>query len=133
MSRPPKRTSPSARAPGTVSCMRLRQRSSVDLPQPDGPMIAVTSPVGTAKVTSRTTRDEPKYASSDSTPIAGVAACAASLDISTGIGTSRSAVSVTSKSKPASRRDAGGETDDEDESEEDERARPGLCVPAVVG
>ena len=36
-------TSPSTRAPGISSCMRLMQRTSVDLPQPDGPMIAVTS------------------------------------------------------------------------------------------
>ena len=36
-------TSPSARAPGISSCMRLMQRTSVDLPQPDGPIIAVTS------------------------------------------------------------------------------------------
>ena len=35
-------TSPSARAPGISSCMRLMQRTSVDLPQPDGPIIAVT-------------------------------------------------------------------------------------------
>ena len=31
------------RVPSTRSFMRLRQRSSVDLPQPDGPMKAVTS------------------------------------------------------------------------------------------
>ena len=35
-------TLPSARAPGISSCMRLMQRTSVDLPQPDGPIIAVT-------------------------------------------------------------------------------------------
>ena len=29
-------------APGTSSCMRLRMRRNVDLPQPDGPMSAVT-------------------------------------------------------------------------------------------
>ena len=34
--------SPSACAPGISSCMRLMQRTSVDLPQPDGPIIAVT-------------------------------------------------------------------------------------------
>jgi hypothetical protein len=28
--------------PGISSCMRLMQRTSVDLPQPDGPIIAVT-------------------------------------------------------------------------------------------
>ena len=37
------RTAPVARAFGTSSCMRLMQRTIVDLPQPDGPMIAVTS------------------------------------------------------------------------------------------
>src|SRR5882672_10881009 len=35
-------TLPSARAPGISSWRRLRQRTSVDLPQPDGPMSAVT-------------------------------------------------------------------------------------------
>src|SRR5215469_9381889 len=34
-------TSPSARASGLVSCMRLRQRMKVDLPQPEGPITAV--------------------------------------------------------------------------------------------
>ncbi len=38
------RTRPSKRAPGISSCMRLMQRTIVDLPQPEGPMIAVTSP-----------------------------------------------------------------------------------------
>ena len=42
-SSPWRRTLPSARAPGISSCMRLMQRTIVDLPQPDGPMIAVTS------------------------------------------------------------------------------------------
>ena len=32
---------PSARAPGISSCMRLMQRTTVDLPQPDGPISAV--------------------------------------------------------------------------------------------
>ena len=35
------RTRPVARASGMVSCMRLRQRTKVDLPQPDGPITAV--------------------------------------------------------------------------------------------
>ena len=37
-------SSPSMRTPSIRSFMRLRQRSSVDLPQPDGPMKAVTWP-----------------------------------------------------------------------------------------
>ena len=36
------RTEPSTRAPGTMSFMRLSERRNVDLPQPDGPMSAVT-------------------------------------------------------------------------------------------
>ena len=39
-------TLPSERAPGISSCMRLMQRTIVDLPQPDGPMMAVTSLAG---------------------------------------------------------------------------------------
>ena len=34
--------SPVTRHPSMVSFMRLRQRMKVDLPQPDGPMMAVT-------------------------------------------------------------------------------------------
>src|SRR6185503_6692526 len=116
MSRPSKRTSPSTRVPAPVSCMRYKHRNNVDFPQPDGPMIAVTSPVGTANLTSRTTRDAPKYASSASTPIAGT--CAGS---------------VAAGSKAGTGSEAGREADDEDETEEDERPRPGLRVPVVVG
>src|SRR5437870_12943302 len=43
MSSPLRRTLPSTLALGIVSCMRLRQRINVDLPQPDGPMIAETA------------------------------------------------------------------------------------------
>src|SRR5438270_10020388 len=34
-------TVPSTRVSGSVSCMRFRQRTKVDLPQPEGPMMAV--------------------------------------------------------------------------------------------
>ena len=36
-------TAPSTREPGTMSFMRFSVRRKVDLPQPDGPMSAVTS------------------------------------------------------------------------------------------
>src|SRR5688572_8686620 len=39
---PSSSTLPSARAAVISSCMRLRQRMNVDLPQPEGPMMAVT-------------------------------------------------------------------------------------------
>src|ERR1700742_1933220 len=142
MSRPPKRTSPSTRAPGAVSCMRLRQRSSVDLPQPDGPMIAVTCPGSTANDTSLTIRAAPKNASSDTAAIAALlgststagcviafadsaalAAMLASSASTIGTPTSRS---IAAESELGPRRKPGCETDDEDEAEEDDGARPGL-------
>src|SRR4051812_12576282 len=42
MSSSSSRTLPVTVAPGITSCMRLSDRKSVDLPQPDGPMNAVT-------------------------------------------------------------------------------------------
>ena len=48
----PRSTLPSTRQPSMRSFMRLRQRRSVDLPQPDGPMNAVTLPAGMSSVMS---------------------------------------------------------------------------------
>src|SRR5437899_10501328 len=42
MSSPSSRTLPSIFAPGTTSCKRLMARRNVDLPHPDGPIMAVT-------------------------------------------------------------------------------------------
>ncbi len=52
MSSPSNRTSPVERAIGIVSFIRLMQRSKVDLPQPDGPMKAVTARSGISRSTS---------------------------------------------------------------------------------
>ena len=50
---------PSTRAVGTRSFMRLIERSSVDLPQPDGPMNAVIRCLGMSIVTSLMARKAP--------------------------------------------------------------------------
>jgi hypothetical protein len=42
MSSPSRVSRPSTLAPEISSCMRLMERRNVDLPQPDGPMRAVT-------------------------------------------------------------------------------------------
>ncbi len=42
MSWPSRRIFPSIRVPGMTSFMRLRVRMKVDLPHPEGPMMAVT-------------------------------------------------------------------------------------------
>ena len=54
MSSPSSSTLPSTRAPGITSCIRFSDRSTVDLPQPDGPMNAVTLRGGTERLTSCT-------------------------------------------------------------------------------
>ena len=53
-SSPSSRILPSARAPGISSCMRLMHRTTVDLPEPDGPIIAVTWLGAKSRVTSLT-------------------------------------------------------------------------------
>ena len=62
MSSPSSSTSPASDAEGTSSCMRLSRRRNVDLPQPDGPMRAVTSPAGMARSTPSSTRLSPNQA-----------------------------------------------------------------------
>ncbi len=52
-------TEPSTRPPGITSCIRLRVRSTVDLPQPDGPMKAVTERGSTVIVTPSTALKSP--------------------------------------------------------------------------
>ena len=50
---------PSTRAPGITSCMRLIERRNVDLPQPDGPISAVTVCGRIVMFTPSTARNEP--------------------------------------------------------------------------
>ena len=52
-------TVPWTYAPGITSCMRLRVRRKVDLPQPDGPMNAVTDRGSTDIPTSATALKSP--------------------------------------------------------------------------
>lgn len=52
-------TSPWTWAPGMTSCMRLSERRKVDLPQPEGPMRAVTDRGSMVTETSFTARKSP--------------------------------------------------------------------------
>ena len=108
----------------------------------DGPMIAVTCPVCTSNDTSRTTRAAPKYASSDSTamhtsrrrPPRALLGHRRRLDGHVARRRRRWHFALNRRRvRTGSACESRGETDDEDESEEDERARPGLRVPVVVG
>src|ERR1700722_8103189 len=155
MSIPSSTTSPLTRAVGTVSCIRLRHRSNVDLPQPDGPMIAVTSRSGKSNDTLRTACVLPKNASSlptaRATRAARSAACALgvlgrfSRNATAGEATGPTPLTpvvvagcvIVLIPAPGAELAAGGEpgdeADDEDEGDEDEGAGPGLGVPFVVG
>ena len=53
MSVPSSSMMPVTRAIGMVSFIRLMQRRKVDLPQPEGPMSAVTWLAGTSRSTSK--------------------------------------------------------------------------------
>ena len=50
---------PSTRPPGITSCIRFSVRRKVDLPQPDGPMNAVTVRGSTVIETSSTALNAP--------------------------------------------------------------------------
>ena len=72
---------PLTRAPGMRSLIRLKQRSSVDFPQPEGPMKAVISRDGMSRVTSWITCFSPYWKRRFSTEMAGIAADGESLTI----------------------------------------------------
>src|SRR5437763_4821222 len=67
MSCPSRRTWPDTRALGTTSCMRLSERRNVDLPQPDGPIRAVTCLGSTVMLTSARAWNAPNQALRPST------------------------------------------------------------------
>src|SRR6266550_7449326 len=105
------RTSPCTLAPGVSSCMRFRQRSSVLLPHPEGPMIAVTVCAGNRSDTSRTARCVPNSA----------VRCAVS---------SRSRV-LADATIALPRDPTGPKRNGEYETHEHERGRPGEPVPLI--
>ncbi len=59
MSSPSSNTDPASVAIGTSSCMRLSVRRKVDLPHPEGPISAVTTPASILMLTPSSTLREP--------------------------------------------------------------------------
>src|SRR5678815_4217148 len=132
MSWPSRLTEPATRAVGTVSCMRLRHRSSVDLPQPDGPMIAVTSRSRNVIETSRTASADPKNAQSALASRRIRSAPAAAGGATAAVGRGARGGSVATATKSGARCKAGCQADDEDNANENERASPGERVLLIV-
>src|SRR5256712_10255781 len=94
--------------------MRLRHRMNVDLPQPEGPMIAVTALGAIASPMSRRTWRVPNQALRSLTRIP-------------------SAMPSPHRAVAAARRDSRRETDQEDQGDQHQRAGPRLAVPVVEG
>src|SRR5229473_2242948 len=109
------RTRPVARASGIVSCMRFRQRTKVDFPQPDGPITAVAWLAATVMLMSCRAWVLPNQAFSLSTwmptPIISVRS-----------------LKHTSTGHKTHRADRG-----DNEHNQDQRSRPGQAVPFVEG
>src|ERR1700745_2787416 len=110
---PSARTLPVTRAPGTTSCIRLRHRMNVDLPQPDGPMTAVTALGAMVTPIPCKTCALPNHALRSRTMIP-------------------SAMRLSYPREAAARGDAGREAHHKYQADEHERSRPGLAVPVVV-
>ena len=76
MSRPATSMTPSVRTVGTKSHMRLKVRSSVDLPQPEGPMNAVARFFGMSSVTPLSAWNSPYHRLKSRMEIMGASAWA---------------------------------------------------------
>src|SRR5881409_2331141 len=94
--------------------MRLRHRMNVDLPQPEGPMIAVTAFGAIASPMSRRTWASPNQALRSLTRIP-------------------SATRSPHRAVAAARRDPRCEADQEDQRDQHQRAGPRLAMPVVEG
>src|SRR5207244_5497774 len=106
MSSPSSRILPSTLAPGTTSCVRLMARRNVDLPQPDGPIIAVTCLGSMAMLTSARACAAPYQALSPSTSM-------------------RLAMAVSGSGKPvAAGEESGGDGEDKDDHDKRQSAGP---------
>ena len=148
--RPKCRSEPSRRVPGVSSCIRLSARRKVDLPQPLGPMIAVTFFAGMRIVTSNSAWRAPyqrlKFLMSKATSSApdGQAgrgggtggrhdALAARCSERRGGASGSVDMAVKAGSFAVAGKYADDDIEGEDQSHEDQRAGPGLAVPVVVG
>src|SRR5262245_1863106 len=142
---------PSTRAFGVSSCIRFRVRRKVDLPQPDGPMMAVTARGGIVRLMPRTARNDAYQTSRPSMAISplvptgaggaagfgvggatGAASCSGASIASSG---PRTAVSTFMSSTLADAAAPGPspdrDVDDEHDEQEQERGAPRLLVQGV--
>src|ERR687885_1131487 len=132
-------TRPRALAPRTTSCMRLRQRRSVLLPHPDGPMMGVMRRGGMLSETSSMAFRSPYQALSPRTsslgPAAGTraggggdgAGSPTEMNVRNDVGPSRA--SVRESTYPPSDDPARERAEHADQDNQHQRGAPGLGVP----
>src|ERR1035438_1593516 len=132
MSSPHKRISPSMRAGVLSSCIRLMARRKVDLPQPLGPMMAVTARAAISSETFLTAVFLPKMTDRLRTVRAGPVADLASGAV-VGIGLVGWGIGVSDFGLEAvAREEAHADVDAKHKQKQYQRGRPGLPVPVVV-
>src|SRR6266540_4401705 len=134
MACPSSSTCPSTRGlPDVTSCMRLRVRKSVDLPHPDGPMMAVTRCGTMDKLMARIALCSPYQALTlrTSSPFPVRPRLSRALGRPTGPGGwVRSAVALSTLASLGS--PAGEHAESADQRDQHEGAAPGFGMPVVV-
>src|SRR5665213_1285774 len=120
MSSPHRRISPSMRASGFNSCIRLSARRKVDLPQPLGPMMAVTALAVMSSEIFFNTWLAPKKTERLRAVSAGEFL---------GVMAMKSAFEL----EAVARQETHADIDEQHEQEQHQRARPRLPVPVIVG
>ncbi len=113
--------------------MRLSVRRKVDLPHPDGPIIAVTRRSGTVSDTPRTACTFPNHALRFETVIRSRAGASIPVDFRSGrTNPVRRPGLVAADGAMSAGGETGSKADGEDESDEDEGSGPGEGVPFII-
>src|SRR4051812_39270170 len=128
MSSPSRRTRPVIQPCSDSSCIRLRVRRKVDLPQPDGPIRACTRLGGKASETPLTAVNFPYMAESLSVTMRAVGLGGASWR-SGGRITAGSAI----EAEPVPDGQPGAQAQHEDHQDQYQCRGPGILMPLLVG
>src|SRR6476469_1149643 len=115
------------------SCIRLRVRRKVDLPQPDGPIKACTRRGGKARLTPFTAVNLPYIAVSLSVSTRPRTPAGGSADAGPGAGGRVRRAGSPIEGEPTADGEASPDAEDEDDEDEDKGGRPGVAVPLFIG
>src|SRR5690349_4917728 len=124
---PSSNTRPVIHPPSVSSCIRLRQRRKVDLPQPDGPINACTRLGENPSDTLFTAANFPYIAVSFSVTTRSAAWAAGLVRSGT-----RLSVNSATEGRPPVDREPGPQAQQEHHQNEDQRRGPGIAVPFLV-